>query len=128
MAAAELFIFVWLVLFAAGLGGFVVGVIALIDLARAPVERFGPWWDNTRQVWLIGVAVSFLLPLGPLVTGIAWLTVGRRGLNQTGVAGRPFWAGAPKPPPPWPQPWASQPPPAGGPGNYGGPGDYGGPR
>ena len=105
------FIVIWLVLAAVGFGGFVLGVIALIDVARTPLERFGPWWDNTRQVWLIGIAVSFALPFGPFITGIVWFASGRSGFHTTGVAGRPFWAGAPKPPPAWPPYWA--PPPAG---------------
>ena len=101
------FMLIWLVFAIAGFGGFVLGVIALIDVARTPTERFGPWWDNTRQAWLVGIAVSFALPLGPIISGFVWLTTGRGGLRTTGVAGRPFWAGAPKPPPPpWPPYWA----------------------
>lgn len=43
------FVVIWLVLAAVGFGGFVLGVIALIDVARTPLERFGPWCDNTRR-------------------------------------------------------------------------------
>jgi hypothetical protein len=101
------FFVLWLVLVLVGFGGFVVGVIALINVATTPVERFGPWWDNTRQVWILGLAVAFVVPLGPLVAGISWFTTGRRGLHHGGVAGRPFWAGAPKPPPPAPPAWGA---------------------
>ena len=100
-AGFGVFLLFWLTLVILGFAGFLVGVIALIDVAQSPVERFGPWWDNTRQVWIIGIAVSFALPFGPLITGILWFTGGRRGLRSVGVAGRPFWAGAPKPGPPW---------------------------
>jgi hypothetical protein len=97
------FIAIWLVFAVIGFGGLVLGVAALIDVARTPIERFGPWWDNTRQAWLVGIAVSFALPFGSIITGIVWFAAGRPGLRTTGVAGRPFWAGAPKPaPPPWP--------------------------
>jgi hypothetical protein len=113
-AGFGVFLVLWLTIAAVGLGGFIVGIVALIDVAQTPVERFGPWWDNTRQTWILGIALSFLLPVGPLVAGILWFSGGRRGLRTVGVAGRPFWAGAPKPPPPWgatPPGWA--PPPAG---------------
>jgi len=100
------FIAIWLALIVIGFGGLAVGVAALIDVARTPTERFGPWWDNTRQAWLIGIAVSFVVPFGPIISGIVWFTGGRSGLRTTGVAGRPFWGGAPKPPPPpWPPYW-----------------------
>ncbi|HET7531372.1 MAG TPA: hypothetical protein VFJ98_10475 [Mycobacteriales bacterium] len=113
-AGFGLFFLFWLGLFVVGFGGFIVGVIALIDVAQTPAERFGPWWDNMRQQWLIGIAVSFVLPLGPLIVGILWFNNGRRGLRTTGLAGRPFWAAPPKPPPPWgptPPGWAPGPPP-----------------
>jgi hypothetical protein len=108
----------WLGLIVLGLGGFIVGVVALIDVAQTPLDRFGPWWDNMRQSWIIGIAVSFVLPFGPLISGILWYTGGRRGVRQSGLAGRPFWAGPPKPPPPWgpsPPGWSgpSGPPPPG---------------
>jgi hypothetical protein len=106
------FFVIWFVLVLVGFGGLVLGVAALINVATTPIERFGPWWDNTRQVWLIGIAVSFVLPLGPVIAGFVWFTTGRRGLRDSGVAGRPFWAGAPKPPPPPPPPGWGAPPPA----------------
>ena len=106
------FMFVWLGFMVVGFGGFVLGLIALIDVARTPLERFGPWWDNTRQAWLVGLAVSFVVPFGPMVAGILWFAGGRAGLRSTGIAGRPFWAGAPKPPPPaWPPYWGPPGPP-----------------
>lgn len=107
-----IFLLFWLVLAVLGFGGFIAGVIALIDVAQTPADRFGPWWDNTRQTWIVGIAVSFALPFGPLVTAIVWFTAGRPSLRATGVAGRPFWAGAPKPPPPWgptPPGWSGPP-------------------
>jgi hypothetical protein len=127
-AGFGVFLLVWLVLAMVGFGGFIVGVVALIDVAQTPVERFGPWWDNSRQTWIIGIAVSFVLPVGPLVAGILWLGGGRRGLRASGVAGRPFWAGPPKPPPAWgptPPVWSGPPgprPPPAPPGPPGPPG------
>lgn len=109
-----MFMVVWLAFMLLGLGGFVLGVVALIDVARTPIERFGPWWDNTRQAWLVGIAVAFVLPFGPIITGLMWFTGGRRGLRTTGVAGRPFWGGAPKPPPPPWRPWQGPPGPGTG--------------
>ena len=108
------FVLVWLAFALAAAGGFILGIVALIDIARTPIERFGPWWDNTRQAWLVGLAVSFALPFGPMIGGIVWFSSGRRGLRTTGVAGRPFWGGAPKPPPPaWPPYWGPPQPPPG---------------
>jgi hypothetical protein len=108
------FVLLWFGLFVVGFGGFMLAVAALISIATTPVERFGPWWDNTRQVWLIGTAVSFVVPFGNLVAGFCWFTTGRRGLRDHGVAGRPFWAAAPRPAPPVaPVPPATWPPPAG---------------
>jgi hypothetical protein len=41
-----------------------------------------------------------VVPFGTLITGIMWFTTGRAPLRAGhGVAGRPFWAGLPKPPP-----------------------------
>ena len=109
---AGTFMFLWFGFMLVGFGGFVLGLVALIDVARTPIERFGPWWDNTRQAWLIGLAVSFVVPFGAIVAGIIWFATGRSAMRATGVAGRPFWAGAPKPPPP---PWPPPPPPYWGP-------------
>jgi hypothetical protein len=105
------FFLIFTVLMVVGFGGFVLGVVALIDVSQTPVERFGPWWDNTKQTWIIGLAVAFVVPLGPLIGGIAWYRSGKPALRATGVAGRPFWAGAPRPAPPY-QPQPPPPPPA----------------
>jgi hypothetical protein len=80
-------------------GGLVIGLAAIISVATTPAEAFGPWWDNTKQTWILGVVLGYLIPFGTIVGGIAWFTGGRRGLSRNGVAGRPFWAGPPKPGP-----------------------------
>lgn len=112
---------IWLIAIAT----YVVGIAALISIARHPSEAFGPWWDNTRSTWLIGIAVSFILPFGALVTGIAWFKSGVAPLRQIrGPAGRPFWAGPAKPYPPYPPygpPVGYPPPPPGTPPPYGPP-------
>jgi hypothetical protein len=92
------------------IGGLIVGVVAVISIATTPSERFGPWWDNTKQVWLIGLVVGYLIPFGTIIAGTAWFTSGRPGLAATGTVGRPFWAGPPKPAPIAPPP--GYPPPA----------------
>jgi hypothetical protein len=95
-----------------------LGVAALVSISRTPIEAFGPWWDNTRQTWLVGVAVSFVIPLGNVIAGIVWFSSGRAPLrNGQGYVARPFWSGPPKPPPPpgWVPPppgWGPPPPPA----------------
>src|SRR5450432_1110883 len=77
-----------------------VGIAALISIARTPDVLFGPWWDNTKQVWILGIAVSFFVPLGSLISGIMWFTTGKGPLRHgSHTAGRPFWTGPPKPPP-----------------------------
>jgi hypothetical protein len=83
----------------AAFAGLVMGVIALISVATTPAERFGPWWDNTKQIWIIGIAVGYVIPFGTIIAAIAWFTGGRRGLATTGTAGRPFWSGPAKPAP-----------------------------
>jgi hypothetical protein len=100
----------WFAALVFGLGGYILGIVAIVSVAQAPVEAFGPWWDNTRQTWIIGIAVSFLLPFGPFVTGLMWFTTGKRGLHYGPFYGRPFWAGAPRPAPPPPY-WQPAPPP-----------------
>lgn len=92
---------IWL----AGVGGFILGICALVSVGRTPTEWFGPWWDNTKQTWMIGIAVGFVVPFGTLVAGYLWFHSGRAPLRAGyGVAGRPFWAGPPKPVPPPPPP------------------------
>jgi hypothetical protein len=100
---------IWLAAF----GGLVLGISALISVARTPTEAFGPWWDNTRQLWLIGIAVGFVIPFGMLIAGIMWFSSGRAPLRAGhGYAGRPFWAGPPKPQPTLPPPgWPGYAPP-----------------
>jgi hypothetical protein len=76
------------------------GIAALISVARVPAERFGPWWDNTKQTWVLGLAVSFFVPFGSLIAGIMWFATGKGPLRHgSQMAGRPFWSGPPKPPP-----------------------------
>lgn len=87
------------------LGGYLAGIAALVDVARRPSGAFGPWWDNTKSAWTIGIAVAFSLPFGPLVVALLWFGGGRRPLRWGRYAGRPFWVGPPRPYPP--------PPPAG---------------
>jgi hypothetical protein len=94
-----LFLAVWATLMLVAVGGLIVGVSALVSVARLPAEAFGPWWDNTKSAWLLGIAVSFVLPFGTLVAGALWFGSGKRTLLQTGTAGRPFWTGPPRPPP-----------------------------
>jgi hypothetical protein len=95
------FMAIWLV----GFGALVLAIAALISVAKTPTEFFGPWWDNTKQTWIIGIAVSFVIPFGTLIAGIMWFNSGRAPLRAGhGVAGRPFWAGPPKPPPAMPPP------------------------
>lgn len=104
------FALAWLTL----MGGVVLAIAALVSVAGTPTEAFGPWWDNTRALWLIGIAVGFVVPFGTLITGIMWFNSGRAPLRAgQGFAGRPFWAGPPKPPPPG---WPGYPPPGYGPG------------
>jgi hypothetical protein len=102
---------------------YIVGIAALISVARHPTQAFGPWWDNTKQTWIIGLAVAFFVPFGPLVAGISWFSSGkgplRRGAPQ---AGRPFWSGAPKPPPYPPYGYPGYPPPGYPPPGYPPPG------
>jgi hypothetical protein len=103
---------------------YIAGIAALISIARQPTEAFGPWWDNTKQTWIIGTAVAFFVPFGPLIAGISWFSGGkaplRRGAPQ---AGRPFWSGPPKPPPypPYGYPPPNYPPGSPPPGNPGPP-------
>jgi hypothetical protein len=111
-AAFSVFFVVIAVVWLVAIAGVVLGISALISVAGTPTEAFGPWWDNTRQVWLIGIAVGFVLPFGTLVAGYLWFANGRAPLRAgQGFAGRPFWAGPPKPPPGWP----GYPPPGYGP-------------
>jgi hypothetical protein len=87
---------VWLVFGAM----YIAGIAALISIARQPTEAFGPWWDNTKQAWIVGAAVAFFIPFGPVVAAISWFNGGKAPLRRgSPQAGRPFWGGPPKPPP-----------------------------
>jgi hypothetical protein len=111
-AAFSLFFVFFALISLAGIAGLVLGVSALISVAGTPTEAFGPWWDNTRQLWLIGIAVAFVVPFGTLIAGIMWFSSGRAPLRAGhGFAGRPFWAGPPKPPPVAPPGWPGYAPP-----------------
>jgi hypothetical protein len=78
----------------------IIHIWAIIDISQTPDPMFGPPWDNTKQAWLIGLAVAFMIPGGHIVAPIIWWTQ-VRGPKQRGEAlGRPFWANAPRPPPP----------------------------
>ena len=81
-------------------GGLLLALAAIVSASRLPAEAFGPWWDNTKTTWLLGIAVGFVVPCGALVAGVYWFASGKRSITRTGVASRPFWAGPPKPPPP----------------------------
>lgn len=127
------FMLLWLVMMVASIGGLALGVAALISAARLPDVAFGPWWDNTKSTWLLGIGVSYLIPFGFLVTAIYWFRTGKRSLHETGVVARPFWAGPPKPMPMAPSylpPYAGPPvygPPPGSPQPGPGPSGYGPP-
>jgi hypothetical protein len=109
-AGVLFFLFFGLIMLAS-VGGLVIGVVAIISVATTPAEAFGPWWDNTKQTWILGLVLGYLIPLGTIVGGIAWFTGGRRGLAR-GVAGRPFWAGPAKPVPLAAPPGYGPPPPS----------------
>jgi hypothetical protein len=120
LPAFGLFFGVFALIWLTGVAGFVLGIAALISVARTPTDAFGPWWDNTRQMWLVGIAIGFVIPFGSLIAAIMWFSSGRAPLRGGhGYAGRPFWAGPPKPPP-------SMPPPGWPPYGYA-PAPYGGP-
>jgi hypothetical protein len=121
-----LFFLIWGSLMLASFGGIILAVSALVSISRQNPEAFGPWWDNTKSAWMIGIAVSFALPFGTLITGVYWFWKGKEPIRTTGLALRPFWVGPPKPMPMWPpyggyppyghvpppqQPYAPEPPP-----------------
>lgn len=106
------FMIIWALLFFGSIGGLIAGVLALISVAQTPTPAFGPWWDNTKNAWLLGIGISYLIPFGLWFTAIYWFRTGKRGLDRDGLVGRPFWSGPIKPYPP-PAPW--YPPPAYGP-------------
>lgn len=99
-----LFFVVWATFMVGIVAGLVVGLSALVSSARLPPEAFGPWWDNTKTAWLLGIAVSFMIPFGMLISGIYWFRTGRGSFRATGNVARPFWVGPPRPPPEGPPP------------------------
>jgi hypothetical protein len=100
-AAFGIFFFlVWGAFMLAAFGGMALALGALVSAARLPAEAFGPWWDNTKTIWLVGIAVGFLLPCGSVVSGAYWFFSGHQSYRRTGLVSRPFWSGPPKPPPP----------------------------
>ena len=99
-----LFVVAYASFFLFAFGGMALALAALVSAARRPAEAFGPWWDNTKTAWMLGIAAGFLIPCGAVFTGGYWFFVGRVNLRRTGLASRPFWVGPPKPPPYWPPP------------------------
>ena len=81
-------------------------LIALIEVARAPEPAFGPPWDNSKNAWLVGMAVASIIPAGMIVAPILWWSQGRTPLRTGASVPRPFWAGRPAYPP---QPYPPQP-------------------
>ena len=98
------FFVIWFALVIGSLVGMICAVAALISISKTNADAFGPWWDNTKTPWLVGIAVGFVVPFGTMVTGVYWFSKGRAPLATTGLVARPFWVGPPKPPPPQP-PW-----------------------
>lgn len=93
------FFAVWSLMALASVGGMICAVAALISVGRTDANAFGPWWDNTKNAWLLGLAVSFAIPMGTLIGGVYWFWKGRPPIATTGQALRPFWIGPPKPAP-----------------------------
>ena len=110
---------VWAIVMTASIGGMICAIAALVSISQMHADAFGPWWDNTKTTWMVGLAVSFLVPFGAVVVGVYWFWKGKEPLPTTGMVARPFWAGPPKPMPMYPP--AGFPPPGG----YGPPGAYG---
>jgi hypothetical protein len=42
-------------------------IYCLVEVSRAPEPAFGPPWDNGKQAWLMGLALSMLIPFASLV-------------------------------------------------------------
>ena len=93
------FFLVWAFVMLLGFGGMALAIGAIVSASKLPAEAFGPWWDNLKTTWIVGIAVGFLLPCGAVAAGGYWFFSGRPAYQRTGVVGRPFWAGPPKPPP-----------------------------
>jgi hypothetical protein len=104
---------VWAIVMAASIGGMICAIAALVSISQLHADAFGPWWDNTKTTWMVGLAVSFLVPFGAVVAGVYWFWKGKEPLSATGMVARPFWAGPPKPMPVWPPPGSYPYPPPG---------------
>ena len=103
------FTMLMLLMFAVALVPLAFWVYSLVEVSRAPEPAFGPPWDNCRNMWLLGLGVSVLIPVGALVTTILWWTQGHSALRHGAPVPRPFWAPRPSypyapPPPPVPPP------------------------
>jgi hypothetical protein len=107
----------------------VIHIWAMVDVSQGRNEEFGPPWDNSKQAWLMGLAIGFFVPFGHIVAPILWWVQVRGPRKRGEQAGRPFWMQArPMPPGMYGQPGYGQPgygPPGYGPPGYGPPG-YGG--
>jgi len=73
----------------------VVHIWAIVDVSNARDEVFGPPWDNSKQAWLTGLAVAFMIPFGHLVAPILWWTQVRGPRKRGAPVGRPFWMTGP---------------------------------
>jgi len=96
MIVAIVFAFVFLLV----LLPLIVHIWALVDISGTRDDVFGPPWDNTKQDWMLGLAIAFLIPMGHLIAPILWWTQVRGPKLRGEPPGRPFWASAPRPPPP----------------------------
>lgn len=74
---------------------FAFWIFALVDVARAPDAAFGPPGDNGKTMWILGLALSALIPAGALVTTVLWWVQGRGPLRAGRPVPRPFWAPRP---------------------------------
>jgi hypothetical protein len=83
-------------------------VWALIDVVRAPDAAFGPPWDNAKGMWILGMALGFVVPMGTVVAPILWWTQVRPALRAGQPVPRPFWAPRPSYPPQYPAPYPPQ--------------------
>ena len=96
---------------------FVLWIMSIIEVSKAPEPAFGPPWDNGKNPWLIGLIVSMVIPMGTIVTTILWWIQGHKALRAGQLVPKPFWSpskpahpyGYPPAPMP-PQPPGSQPP------------------
>lgn len=92
------FLFTMLFVFALTIVPFAFAIYSLIEISRTPVEAFGPPWDNGKNAWTLGLALSFLLPVGAIVTSVLWWTQGHVALRAGRPVPRPFWSPSPTAP------------------------------